>query len=98
MNRRLYAGNLAFGIDEHRLRDVFKWAGGVESAEIVKDRWTGMSRGFGFVEMMTEEDAACAVAELDGREVMGRAIRVGPAKPRMPERVKRATGNNQAIE
>jgi RNA recognition motif-containing protein len=81
-NRRVYAGNLAFAIDEHALRDVFKWAGGVERAEIIKDRWTGMSRGFGFVDMMTEEDAACAVAELDGREVMGRAIRVGRAKPR----------------
>jgi cold-inducible RNA-binding protein len=83
MNRRLYAGNLAFGIDDAGLRDMFKWAGGVERAEIIKDRWTGMSRGFGFVDMMTEEDALSAVAELDGFEVMGRAIRVGPAKPRV---------------
>jgi RNA recognition motif-containing protein len=84
MTRRLYVGNLSFELNEANLREVFARAGGVERAEIVKDRWTGVSRGFGFVDMMTEEDAECAIAELNGAEAMGRAMRVAPAKPREP--------------
>jgi RNA recognition motif-containing protein len=82
MSRRLYAGNLNFQITDSSLHELFSQAGGVERVEIVKDRWTGLSRGFGFIDMMTSEDAETAIAELDGAEVFGRAIRVAPARPR----------------
>ena len=82
MARRLYVGNLSFNLTEAALRNIFAQSGGVERAEIVTDRWTGVSRGFGFVEMMTQEDAEAAIAELDGVEAMGRTLRVALAKPR----------------
>ena len=82
MSRRLYAGNLNFEITDTTLREIFARAGGVERAEVMKDRWTGVSRGFGFVDMMTTEDAEAAIGELDGAEVMGRALRVALARPR----------------
>ncbi|HXZ87102.1 MAG TPA: hypothetical protein VEF07_00935 [Candidatus Binataceae bacterium] len=82
MSRRVYAGNLNFELNDDGLRAVFARVGGVEQAEVMKDRWTGLSRGFGFVDMMTAEDAEAAIGELDGAEVMGRALRVALAKPR----------------
>ena len=82
MSRRLYAGNLNFEISDTALREIFGRAGGVENAQVMKDRWTGLSRGFGFIDMMTVEDAAAAISELDGAEVMGRTLRVALAKPR----------------
>jgi len=82
MNRRVYAGNLNFEMTDILLRQTFARVGGVENAEVIKDRWTGISRGFGFVEMMTTEDAEAAIGELDGFEVMGRVLRVALAKPR----------------
>ena len=66
MNRRVYAGNLNFEMTDILLRQTFARVGGVENAEVIKDRWTGISRGFGFVEMMTTEDAEAAIGELDG--------------------------------
>jgi RNA recognition motif-containing protein len=82
MSRRVYAGNLNFELKDAELRAAFARVGGVEEAVVVKDRWTGRSRGFGFVEMMTVEDAEAAIGELDGTEVMGRVLRVALAKPR----------------
>ena len=82
MSRRLYVGNLSFDINEDKLREVFAQVGGVERAEIMKDRWSGVSRGFGFVDMITEEDALCAIAELNGTDAMGRLMRVAVAKPK----------------
>lgn len=87
--RRLYTGNLHFEITDTALHDIFARVGGVEHAEIMKDRWTGLSRGFGFVDMMTAEDAEAAITELDGAEVMGRRLRVALAKPR--DNLRRAT-------
>ena len=86
MSTRLYAGNLNFEMTDDSLRTTFARIGGVENAEVVRDRWTGISRGFGFVEMMTGEDAAEAVGELNGCEIMGRELKVAPAKPRVSER------------
>ncbi|MGH7932271.1 MAG: RNA recognition motif domain-containing protein [Candidatus Binataceae bacterium] len=80
--RRLYTGNLHFEVTDAALRDIFARVGGVEHAEVMKDRWTGLSRGFGFVDMMTAEDAETAIGELDGAEMMGRTLRVALAKPR----------------
>ena len=82
MSRRLYVGNLNFEISDSSLHEVFSQVGGVEQAEVIKDRWTGLSRGFGFVEMMTAEDAEVAIGELNGAEAMGRKLRVALAKPR----------------
>jgi len=82
MSRRLYVGNIHFDMSDTILRQTFAQVGGVENAEIIKDRWMGTSRGFGFVEMMTAEDAATAIGELDGIAVMGRVLRVALAKPR----------------
>lgn len=82
MSRRLYAGNLHFEMSDAALRALFASIGGVENAEVMKDRWTGVSRGFGFIDMMTAEDAEAAIGELNGTEVMGRQVRVALAKPR----------------
>jgi RNA recognition motif-containing protein len=68
-DRRLYAGNLNFDLGDDALREIFARAGGVERAEVMKDRWTGLSRGFAFVEMITAEDAETAINELNGMEV-----------------------------
>lgn len=87
MSRRLYVGNLHFEMSDLALRETFARVGGVETAEVIKDRWTGTSRGFGFVEMMTGEDAEAAIGELDGLAVMGRSLRVALAKPRGAERI-----------
>lgn len=86
MSKRLYAGNLNFEMTDSLLRAAFARIGGVENAEVVRDRWTGISRGFGFVEMMTGEDAEEAVGELNGFEIMGRELKVAPAKPRVSDR------------
>ena len=86
MSRRLYVGNLNFEMSDAALREAFSRVGGVERAEVIKDRWSGISRGFGFVEMITAEDAETAISELDGLAVMGRALRVALAKPRGAER------------
>ncbi len=86
MSRRLYVGNLNFEISDTMLREMFARVGGVEHAEVIRDRWTKISRGFGFVEMMTIEDAETAISELDGFAAMGRELRVALAKPRGAER------------
>jgi RNA recognition motif-containing protein len=98
MDRRLYAGNLNFEITDPVLREVFARAGGVKCVEIVKDRRTGRSKGFGFVDMMTAEDAQAAVVELDGTEVMGRTLRVALAKPRDADRHPHAIGTRNSGE
>ena len=86
MSRRLDAGNLNFEMSDTTLRDTFARVGGVEMAQVVKDRWTGGSRGYGFVEMMTGEDAEAAIGALDGHAVMDRVLRVALAKSGGTER------------
>ncbi len=85
MSRRIYVGNLNFEVGDSALREVFSRIGAVRSAEVIKDRWTGVSRGFGFVEMTTEEAAESALAQLSGVEIMGRPARLAIAKPRPAE-------------
>ena len=80
---RLYVGNLSFGVTDRELRDAFITAGvGVDSAEVVRDRATQQSKGFGFVTLISGVDAAVAIKALDGAELRGRPIRVQPANPR----------------
>ena len=81
MAHKLFVGGLAFSTSSERLREVFAAVGSVETSSVVTDRSTGQSRGFGFVEMATAEDAQKAVSRLNGQEVDGRQIRVEAANP-----------------
>lgn len=76
MGVRIFVGNLSFSLGDADLREAFAEVGVVDRAEIVRDRFDGRSRGFGFVEMRSEEDAAVAVRALDGKELGGRPMRV----------------------
>jgi len=78
---KLFVGGLSFSTSNERLREAFAATGSVESASVVTDRDTGRSRGFGFVEMATGEDANAAVSRLNGSELDGRQIKVEVAKP-----------------
>jgi cold-inducible RNA-binding protein len=78
---KLFIGSLSFSTSSERLREAFARIGTVESASVVTDRDTGRSRGFGFVEMATTEEANDAVAQLNGTELDGRRIKVEVAKP-----------------
>lgn len=82
MSMKLYVGNLSFQTSSQELEELFATLGTVESATVVEDRETGRSRGFGFVEMASQEDGEKAIAELNGTEVGGREIKVNEAKPR----------------
>ncbi|HET6891260.1 MAG TPA: RNA-binding protein [Pyrinomonadaceae bacterium] len=82
MSTKLYVGNLAFQTTSQDLQELFGQAGTVQSASVVEDRDTGQSRGFAFIEMSTEEEAASAIEQFNGKEVGGRALKVNEAKPR----------------
>ncbi len=82
MGRRLYVGNLAWTVTDQDLQDVFSEAGEVTSAQVIVDRETKRSRGFGFVEMGSDEAAEEAVKSLNGRDLKGRPIRVNEAQAR----------------
>ena len=79
---KLYVGNLSFQTGSYELEELFATVGTVESATVVEDRETGRSRGFGFVEMASQEEGEKAIAEFDGKEVSGRTLKVNEAKPR----------------
>lgn len=85
-NNRLYVGNLSFRTDEHALREAFQAFGEVTSATIATDRDTGRSRGFGFVEMDSEDSAQAAIEGMDGQEFEGRTLTVNVARPREDRR------------
>src|SRR5207248_7831804 len=80
--KKLYVGNLAYGVTDSDLSKMFEAHGTVESAQVIMDRETGRSKGFGFVEMKTDQEAQAASAALNGKEVDGRALTVNEAKPR----------------
>ena len=82
MTTKLYVGNLAFETSSNDLETLFAKAGTVQNVSLIEDRETGRSRGFGFVEMQTKEEGAAAVAQFNGKEVGGRALKVNEAKPR----------------
>ncbi len=82
MTMKLYVGNLSFSTSSQDLQELFAQAGTVESASVVEDRDTGRSRGFGFVEMSSNEEGAAAIAQFNGKEVNGRSLTVNEARPR----------------
>lgn len=82
MNNKLYVGNLSFHLTSDDLGDFFSQVGTVESAKVIEDRDTGRSRGFGFVEMSTEEEANAAIEQFNGEDFEGRNIVVNSARPR----------------
>jgi len=81
MGKKLYVGNLSYDVDNAMLEEWFTPYGTVESANVVMDRETGRSKGFGFVEMGTEDEAEAAKSALDGQTLEGRAVKVNEAKP-----------------
>ena len=82
MGKKLYVGNLGYGVANSDLEQLFSAYGSVQSAEVIKDRGTGQSKGFGFVEMGTDAEAQAAIAALDGTDNGGRALKVNEARPR----------------
>ena len=82
MGRKLYVGNMSYNVDSSALEQLFSAHGTVQSAEVIADRDTGRSKGFGFVEMGTDEEAQAAIAAMNGQEHDGRALTVNEAKPK----------------
>jgi RNA recognition motif-containing protein len=79
---KLYVGNLDYSSTSEDVKNAFAQFGGVESAEVIMDRNTGRSKGFGFVEMSNDDEARAAIAGLDGKNLDGRLIKVNEARPR----------------
>lgn len=84
MGKKLYVGSLPFSATEESLRDLFSSIGEVESVSVITDRDTGRSKGFGFVEMSSAEDAKKAIEQLNGKTFMERALVVNEARPQQP--------------
>jgi RNA recognition motif-containing protein len=82
MGRKLYVGNLNYDVDSSALEQMFEPFGTVQSAQVIMDRDTGRSKGFGFVEMGSDQEAQAAIAALSGKEMGGRSLTVNEAKPR----------------
>ena len=82
MAKKLYVGNLSYDTSDSDLQRLFEEFGTVESAQVISDRDTGRSKGFGFVEMGSDQEAQAAISALNGREVGGRALTVNEARPR----------------
>ena len=84
VGKKLYCGNLSYSVRGPELETLFSAFGTVESAQVIEDRESGRSKGFGFVEMSSDEEAAAAIEALDETEHEGRTIRVNEARPREP--------------
>jgi RNA recognition motif-containing protein len=82
----IYVGNLSFETTDEDLQQAFAPFGQVQSASVIKDKFSGDSRGFGFVEMPNQDEALAAISGMDGKELQGRALRVNEARPREDNR------------
>ncbi|MEQ9511462.1 MAG: RNA-binding protein, partial [Balneola sp.] len=82
IHMNIYVGNLSYGVSEDNLREVFEAYGEVSSCKVITDKYSGRSKGFGFVEMDNDSEAQAAIDQLDGAEIDGRAVRVNEARPR----------------
>ena len=94
MAKKLYVGNLSYEVTDADLQGLFAPHGAVQSAQVIMDRDTGRSKGFGFVEMDSNEQAQAAITALNGQEVNGRALTVNEARPRA-ERGERVAGSHR---
>jgi len=86
VGKKLFVGNLSYEVDNNALQDLFAGHGTVESASVITDRSTGQSKGFGFVEMASDDEAAAAIEALNGQEHHGRPLTVNEARPREDRR------------
>ena len=84
MSSKIYVGGLPYSANDQQLNELFAPHGAVESAKVVTDKFTGQSRGFGFVEMSTDEEAKTAIQKLNGTQMDGRTLTVNEAKPQEP--------------
>jgi RNA recognition motif-containing protein len=82
MGKKLYVGNLSYNLRDSDLEDMFAAHGSVQSAQVIMDRDTGRSKGFGFVEMSNDQEAQDAISALNGKEIDGRSLTVNEARPR----------------
>jgi RNA recognition motif-containing protein len=82
VGKKLYVGNLGWGVTDAQLRELFSPFGAVVSAQVITDRDTGRSKGFGFVEMESDQEAQAAIAGMHGQQVEGRALTVNEARPK----------------
>ncbi|GAB5408214.1 MAG: RNA-binding protein [Balneolaceae bacterium] len=78
----IYVGNLSYGVTDDNLREVFEAYGEVSSAKVITDKYSGRSKGFGFVEMDNDAEGNAAIEQLDGAEIDGRSVKVNEARPR----------------
>jgi cold-inducible RNA-binding protein len=95
MNKKLYVGNLPYSVTESELRALFEQAGGVADAAVIVDRETGRSKGFGFVEMNTPEEASKAISQFNGHTLNNRQIQVSEARPREERGPRRNGGGDR---
>ena len=91
----IYAGNLSWELNEDELRQLFEEFGEVSSASIIKDKFSGRSKGFGFIEMPNKEEAESAINSLNGKEVKGRNLKVNEARNRTDDRRERGFGGGR---
>ncbi|MEK6555824.1 MAG: RNA-binding protein [Bdellovibrionota bacterium] len=92
MSKKLYVGNLPYSANDQSLNDAFSECGSVQSAKVIMDRDSGRSKGFAFVEMSTDSEAAAAITRFNGTQMDGRAMNVSEAKPMAP-RENRSSGS-----
>ena len=83
---KVYVGNLPFSVDDEKLREIFSQFGDIEEVQVIKNKFSGRSKGFGFVTFAKKEDAEKAISELNDKEVEGRNLKVNEAKPMDPDR------------
>jgi RNA recognition motif-containing protein len=95
VGKKLYVGNLAYGVSDTDLQNLFQPHGTVQSAQVIMDRDTGRSKGFGFVEMGSDEQAQAAIGALNGQDVSGRALNVNEARPREDRAVGSGSGGRR---
>ncbi|WP_323001413.1 RNA-binding protein [Denitromonas sp.] len=84
MSKKLYVGNLAYSVDNNQLEEMFAPFGAISSAQVIMDRDSGRSKGFGFVEMNSDKEAEDAIAALNGKDAGGRSLIVNEARPQAP--------------
>jgi len=95
MGKRLFVGSLPYSTTDQELKDTFSQSGTVESAQVIMDKMTGRSKGFGFVEMSTDEEAAAAIEQWNGKELNGRALVVNEARPMEPRAPRQGGGGGR---